>query len=404
MANGSIRIDVDTSGASKNVQDLVNRMNTLPKPLAEVSAQLNDLISDTKATGKSLTSASKDSQALAGALGKVATGAKSPRQELAQLKNALEESSVAYSRLSDQEKAGDFGKALKRSIDEIAGKARELKGTLAEANKSLSENKTQAKESGGALDFLEKKLGMSITSFTKFASVGGAVAGSLKVAKDAFLQNESGIDEWGRTVESAKGAYNTFLDTLNGGNWSNFFTNLDNAIKGSRDLYDALDRLGSVKANNQAAIAIAQAEIQRLRVLKQQGQDVDAQLKQAEARLKSLQGQSVDAGKAAGRKQISEVVRRRYASQEGAAVNGLSQDSLTRITNSIINRGQKYFDEQKRIYEQLKEKGTVTKTTRRTSETGQTYEFSKTVFDMKSLSRQDQSAYRIAKAVTEGET
>ena len=119
MANGSIRIDVDTSGASKNVQDLVNRMNDLPKPLAEVSAQLNELISDAKATGKSLTSASKDSQALAGALGKIATGAKSPRQELAQLKNALEESSVAYSRLSDQEKASDFGKALKRSIDRV---------------------------------------------------------------------------------------------------------------------------------------------------------------------------------------------------------------------------------------------------------------------------------------------
>ena len=404
MANGSIRIDVDTSGASKNVQDLVNRMNTLPKPLAEVSAQLNDLISDTKATGKSLTSASKDSQALAGALGKVATGAKSPRQELAQLKNALEESSVAYSRLSDQEKAGDFGKALKRSIDEIAGKARELKGTLAEANKSLSENKTQAKESGGALDFLEKKLGMSITSFTKFASVGGAVAGSLKVAKDAFLQNESGIDEWGRTVESAKAAYNVFLDTINGGNWSNFFSNLDQAVSGARDLYDALDRLGSVKANNQAAIAIAQAEIQRLRVLKQQGQDVDAQLKQAEARLKSLQGESIDAGKNAGRKQISETIRRRYQAEQGAAANGLTKSSLDWITNQIINRGQKFYDEQKRKYEELRKKGTVTKTELTPTMYGGVMKSTYSDFSMGALSKQDQIAYRIAKAVTEGET
>lgn len=404
MANGSVRIDVDTSGASQNVRKLVDDFNKLPKPLNTASKDLSEVVNSAKDAGRSLVSAGKDSVALAGALGKVATGAKSPRQELSQLKGALEEATVAYNRLSDQEKAGDFGKALKRSIDEIAGKARELRGSINEANRSLQDHKEKAESSGGALDALEKKLGMNISTFTKFASVGAAVSTALKVAKDAFLQNESGIDEWGRTVESAKGAYNTFLDTINGGNWSNFFTNLDNAIKGSRDLYDALDRLGSVKANNQAAIAIAQAEIQRLRVLKQQGQDVDAQLKQAEARLKSLQGQSVDAGKAAGRKQISEVVRRRYASQEGAAVNGLSQDSLTRITNSIINRGQKYFDEQKRIYEQLKEKGTVTKTTKRTSETGQTYEFSKTVFDMKSLSRQDQIAYRIAKAVTEGET
>ena len=403
MANGSIRIDVDTSGASKNVQDLVNRMNDLPKPLAEVSAQLNDLISDAKATGKSLTSASKDSQALAGALGKVATGAKSPRQELAQLKNALEESSVAYSRLSDQEKASDFGKALKRSIDEIAGKARELKGTLAEANKSLSENKTQAKESGGALDFLEKKLGMSITSFTKFASVGGAVAGALKVAKDAFLQNESGIDEWGRTVEGAKGAYNTFLDTINGGNWSNFFTNLETAIKGARDLYDALDDLGSAKADNKAAIAIVQSEIAKLRVLKQQGKDVDAQLKEAEDRLKALMMQSVDAGKKAGKKQITEAISRRYRTQEGGE-RGLSQKQLDNIANAILTQGKSYIDEQKKILQNLQEKGTITKTERYISSTGQTYERTKTGFSMNALSRQEQNSYRIAKAVVESET
>lgn len=404
MANGSIRIDVDTSGASKNVQELVNRMNTLPKPLMEVSAELNELIIDAKNAGKSLTSASKDSQALAGALGKVATGAKSPRQELAQLKNALEESSVAYSRLSDQEKASDFGKALKRSIDEIAGKAKELKGTLAEANKSLSESKTQAKESGGALDFLEKKLGMSITSFTKFASVGGAVAGALKVAKDAFLQNESGIDEWGRTVESAKAAYNVFLDTINGGNWSNFFSNLDQAVSGARDLYDALDRLGSIKANNQAAIAIAQAEIQKLRVLKQQGQDVDDKLKAAEARLKSLQGESIDAGKYAGRKQISETIRRRYQAEQGAAAGGLSKSSLNWITNQIINRGQKFYDEQKRKYEELYKKGTITKTELTPTMTGGVMKTTYSDFSMGALSKQDQIAYRIAKAVTEGET
>ena len=403
MANGSVRIDVDTSGASQNVRKLVDDFNKLPKPLNTASKDLSEFVNSAKDAGKSLVSAGKDSVALAGALGKVATGAKSPRQELAQLKGALEEATVAYNRLSDQEKAGDFGKALKRSIEEIAGKARELKGSLNEANKSLQDHKEKAQSSGGALDMLEKKLGMSISSFTKFASVGAVVSAVLKVAKDAFLQNESGIDEWGRTVEGAKGAYNTFLDTINGGNWSNFFTNLEQAIKGSRDLYDALDRLGSVKANNQAAIAIAQAEIQRLRVLKQQGQDVDAQLKQAEARLKGLQGQSVEAGKYAGRKQISEEIRQRYQSQEGAGT--LYKKSLDEITNSIINKGQKYFDEQKRVYDRLYQKGLVTKSEYGMTQTGQTYKMADyTAFDMNALSKQDQIAFRIAKAVTEGET
>jgi hypothetical protein len=402
MANGSVRIDVDTSGASQNVKRLVDELNKLPKPLGAASLNISQLVSSAKDAGKSFATASKDSVALAKALGQVGTNAQTPREELKQLKQALEEATVAYNRLSDQEKAGEFGKALKQSIGDLTERAKSLKSSFAEVNRSLQDNKEKAKESGGALDFLEKKLGMSITSFTKFASVGGAVAGALKVAKDAFLQNESGIDEWGRTVEGAKGAYNTFLDTINGGNWSNFFTNLNDAITGARDLYDAIDRLGSVKANNQSAIAIAQAQIQKLRVLKQQGKDVDEQLKQAEANLKKLQGQQVEAGKNAGRKQIAEEIRGRYQSQQGAGT--LSKGVLDYATKQIIEKGQSFFDAQKGVYERLQKKGTVTKTKRYTSSTGQTYETSSTAFDMKALSQDEQVKYRLAKAITEGET
>ena len=402
MANGSIRIDVDTSGASQNVKRLVDELNKLPKPLGAASLNISQLVSSAKEAGKSFATASKDSVALAKALGQVGTNAQTPREELKQLKQALEESTVAYNRLSDQEKAGEFGKALKQSIGDLTERAKSLKSSFAEVNRSLQDNKEKAKESGGALDFLEKKLGMSITSFTKFASVGGAVAGALKVAKDAFLQNESGIDEWGRTVESAKAAYNVFLDTINGGNWSNFFTNLNDAITGARDLYDAIDRLGSVKANNQSAIAIAQAQIQKLRVLKQQGKDVDEQLKQAEANLKKLQGQQVEAGKNAGRKQIAEEIRQRYQSQQGAGT--LSKGALDYATKQIIEKGQSFFDAQKGVYERLQKKGTVTKTNQYISSTGQTYETSSTAFDMKALSQDEQVKYRLAKAITEGET
>ena len=403
MANGSVRIDVDTSGASQNVKRLVDELNKLPKPLGGASLNISQLVSSAKEAGKSLATASKDSVALAKALGQVGTNAQTPREELKQLKQALEEATVAYNRLSDQEKAGEFGKALKQSIGDLTERAKSLKSSFAEVNRSLQDNKEKAKESGGALDFLEKKLGMSITSFTKFASVGGAVAGALKVAKDAFLQNESGIDEWGRTVEGAKGAYNTFLDTINGGNWSNFFTNLNDAITGARDLYDAIDRLGSVKANNQSAIAIAQAQIQKLRVLKQQGKDVDEQLKQAEANLKKLQGQQVEAGKNAGRKQIAEEIRQRYQSQQGAGT--LSQGVLDQVTKQIIEKGQNFFDVQKRVYERLEKKGQVSKTSQTMTATGQvikggTYK----EFSMSALTPAEQVKYRLAKAITEGET
>lgn len=252
---------------------------------------------------------------------------------------------------------------------------------------------------GGSMGGVLKALGGNIAKLCGGLTAAGA---ALKVATDAFRQNESNIDEWGRTVEGAKGAYNTFLDTLNGGNWSNFFTNLDTAITGARELYNALDRLGSVKANNEAAIAIVQSEIQKLKLLKQQGQNVDDQLRAKEDQLKRLQMQSVEAGKTAGRKQIEEIIRSAYQTQVGA--RHLNQQSLDRIVDSVITQGQSYFDRQKATYDRLLKKGTVTETKKYTSSTGQTYETTSTGFKMESLSRSDQIAFRLAKAVTEGES
>ena len=57
-------------------------------------------------------------------------------------------------------------------------------------------------------------IGVNIGKFTAVGAAIGAVTTALKVAKDAFNQSENSIDEWGRTVEGAKGAYNTFLNTF----------------------------------------------------------------------------------------------------------------------------------------------------------------------------------------------
>ena len=252
---------------------------------------------------------------------------------------------------------------------------------------------------GGSMGGVLRAIGGNIAKLCGGLTAAGA---ALKVATDAFRQNESNIDEWGRTVEGAKGAYNTFLDTINGGNWSNFFTNLDTAITGARELYNALDRLGSVKANNEAAIAIVQSEIQKLKLLKQQGQNVDDQLRAKEDQLKRLQMQSVEAGKTAGRKQIEEIIRSAYQTQVGA--RHLNQQSLDRIVDSVITQGQSYFDRQQAIYERLLKKGTVTETKKYTSSTGQTYETTSTGFKMDALSRSDQIAFRLSKAVTESES
>jgi hypothetical protein len=59
------------------------------------------------------------------------------------------------------------------------------------------------------------------------------------------------MDEWGRITESATSIYDGFLNALNTGNFSGFFSNMDRIIQSARDAYDAMDDLGTFSAFNQ---------------------------------------------------------------------------------------------------------------------------------------------------------
>lgn len=100
-------------------------------------------------------------------------------------------------------------------------------------------------------DSFTKGLGLNMSKFT---GVGAAIAGvtaALKVAKDAFFQNEQNLDEWGRVVKSSESIYTGFLNALNSGNISGYLQNINNIVKAAREAYDAMDDLGTFNAFNQ---------------------------------------------------------------------------------------------------------------------------------------------------------
>ena len=331
------------------------------------------------------------------ALGQMGTSATTTRGKLAEMTKAFTEFSHEYNQLSAEEKKGEFGKALNASLGELRGRIQDSKKELDDINKSINGG-------GGltdALDSFADKLGLNITQLTKFGSVAGVATTALKVAKDAFFQSESNIDEWGRTVKGAEGAYNVFLDTLNNGNWSNFFDNLSKAIQGGRDLYDVFDRLGSIKSNNAAAIAIVQQEIAQLRLAKQQGENVDAQLKAATARLAELQKQSINAGKAAGTKSAFEVIRSGVNSVGGARINDAT---INYAIDRIMKNGQSEFDKYRYNRDLLQKRGTRTVVTPVDDGYGGTVNKYQNVFDINLLTKEQQKQYALAQAITEGET
>ena len=348
--------------------------------------------------GGTLAILEKDELEFVKGLGKMETVSKDARGQLNELTKAFTDLSLQYKRLTDEEKQGDFGKALASSLGELKTRIQDTKGQLSEINGEINGGGGLT----GALDQLAGKFGLNIQQLAGWGAAIGTAKVALDVAKDAFFQSESNIDEWGRTVEGAKGAYDVFLDTLNNGNWSNFFSNLTTAVQGARDLYDSLDRLGSIKSNNAAAIAIVQQEIAKLRLLKQSGEDVDAQIKDATARLSALQKQSVDAGKKAGRDSIGNIIRNEYNTQKGA--NPLSGGSINRAVDDILKNGQDAFDKYKRTFETLEKKAADTRVTAGSASATGVTSGTERYTNLEKLTDEERKQYFLAKAITEGET
>ena len=330
-------------------------------------------------------------------LGKMDTVAKTTTGSLSEMKKTYTELSAQYRKMTDEEKKGEYGQALRQSLDQLRGRIKDTEGDLKDINKEL----TGSSGLSGALDQVTGKFGLSIKQLTGWGTALGAGKVALDVAKDAFFQSETNIDEWGRTLKGAEGAYQVFLDTLNNGNWSNFFSNLETAIRGGRDLYDVFDRLGSIKSNNAAAIAIVQQQIAQLRLAKQQGQDVDDQLKAATARLAALQKQSIQAGKAAGNQTAFNVIRNGVNSIGGARINDAT---INLAVSQLMTGGQAQFDKFRNNRDILRQRGMVTRTQTIVDSQGGTYQRQYKEFDINALSREQQKQYALAQAITEGET
>ena len=383
MADSIVRLKIDSSEYDNK--------------LKRASEQLNRYADGCRKAGGTLEHVDEGVIEFTRSLGSMQTTATSARGKIAEMTKAFTDLSMQYKSMTDEEKKGEFGKTLNTSLDELRGRIQDSKAELDDINKSLNGNDGL----GGALDSVASKLGINIEQLTKFGGAAAIATTAVKVAKDAFFESESNIDEWGRTIEGAKGAYNVFLDTLNNGNWSGFFQNLQTAIKGGRDLYDTLDRLGSIKSNNAAAIAIVQQQIAQLRLAKQNGQDVDAQIKEATAKLAALQKQSVNAGKTAGSKSAFSVIRNGVNSVGNV---GLNDATINYAVDLIMKNGQSEFDKYKRNRDVLYQRGLVTKTEPINDSQGGTYDRQYKVFDLNALSREQQKQYALAQAITEGET
>lgn len=111
--------------------------------------------------------------------------------------------------------------------------------------------------------FLKTALGKGTAAF---AAVTAAVAGTIAVIKDLSKQNQALGDAWERTCAGMVGAFDSFKTAVANMDFTNLFTNLKEASRLARDLYDARDGLGEVQTSYNIALARQQGTINQLKL------------------------------------------------------------------------------------------------------------------------------------------
>ena len=136
-------------------------------------------------------------------------------------------------------------------------------GGVRSSSKEMMQMRASIEKGTGILDNFTGGL---VKGAMKFASWGAAAAAAGKVLTDAFMSSEQFADDYRRMQEQANSAYNTFVTAIESGNWTNFFNNMSAAIDSARELYDAFDRLGSIRQNDMPLVAQQQAIVKQLRM------------------------------------------------------------------------------------------------------------------------------------------
>lgn len=344
MANNlSVVIGADVTGFNSAINSAQNVLNKYASNAKKASKEIDKNVSVTNSQVESYKRTIKQ-------LEKVNSGAMTSTQQHKALANQIKELKIQFANLSAEAKKGEFGKSVSASLKAAEKQYTTLDTQIKTVNGTLGKNASSAGSAKGGLDALGGSLGSNILSLTKFGGALGVVTGALDLAKDALLHTEGAIDEWGRTCKGAESAYSVLLDSLNEGNWDNFFTNISNAINDARDLYDALDRAGSVRANNKWAIAVQENLLETMKAARDSGQklwngqDINKAILGQSNRVTALKNQGANADLAAAGQGIQSILTRSGAMNKATA---------NYFSEQIKNSGQGIFDKADKVVKSL---------------------------------------------------
>ena len=180
-------------------------------------------------------------------LGNMATVSTTARGRLNELTAAFTDLRTVYNSLSEEEKnaKGGFGQELNKQLEILKGRINDAKSELGDINKELGNTKESEQGATSGIEGLTSALGINVKSLAGWGAALTAGKVALDVAKDAFMSSETNVDDWGRTVRSAEGIYQSFVQSLNTGDFTGFLNNIGRVTQAAQEAYNALDELGT---------------------------------------------------------------------------------------------------------------------------------------------------------------
>jgi hypothetical protein len=168
-----------------------------------------------------------------------------------------------------------YNKELKAARDATNASTKEGAKLISDYNSKIDQNTKFIKENSDADKQRTQGIGKyyqaAVGAIATFMAALAAAAGAIKFAKDVMLSNEAGIDRWKIVVEQSTEAYQVLLSTIKTGDWSNFLTNIREAIKEGERYQDVLNELTKEKRSIDVGSAADRAKIMEYRVYARTG-------------------------------------------------------------------------------------------------------------------------------------
>ena len=205
--------------------DVITRMRVdsseYDQKIKRAQQNLLSLEQQCRATKQSMNTLSKENVEYVKSIGNMETVSRTARGRLSELTSAFTELSMAYKRLTDEEKKGDFGVALSGSLEQLKARIGEAKTQLSDVTAELGETGHAGVDLNGVMDQLGGQLGintglirgLSAGTIGATAAIGAMVTTTLAASK-AFADYNRELSMRGQVTTVTTGLQGPSADRM----------------------------------------------------------------------------------------------------------------------------------------------------------------------------------------------